>query len=148
MPEPPKAITAPPDKEELARRLEKVRALMKKKRLDCYVSFDPVNIYYLTNFANNVHERPFLLIIPAKGTPVMLCPLLESSHVKTRARCELEYATYYEFPAPKGQNWHEVYRKLIKKSARVGIESAMPAGIVGKPPESTSWSTLSMMCVS
>jgi len=134
MPEPPKAITAPPDKEELARRLEKVRALMKKKRLDCYVSFDPVNIYYLTNFANNVHERPFLLIIPAKGTPVMLCPLLESSHVKTRARCELEYATYYEFPAPKGQNWHEVYRKLIKKSARVGIESAMPAGIVGKTP--------------
>lgn len=134
MAELPKAITAPPDKEELAGRLERVRALMKKKRLDCYVSFDPVNIYYLTNFANNVHERPFILIIPSKGTPTMLCPLLESSHVKTRARCELEYATYYEFPAPKGQNWHEVYRKLIKKSARVGVEPAMPVGIAAKTP--------------
>ena len=53
------AITAKPDKQELGSRLEKVRDLMAKQKLDYYVSFSPINIYYLTNFANNVHERPF-----------------------------------------------------------------------------------------
>jgi len=134
MPEFPRPITTPPDKDELAGRLAKVRARMEKNSLDYYVSFDPVNIYYLTNFANNVHERPFLLIIPSKGTPTMVCPLLESSHVKTRARCDLEYATYYEFPAPQGQNWFDVYRPLIGKDAKVGIESALPVGIAKETP--------------
>ncbi len=134
MSEIPKPICTPPEKEELAGRLSKVRVLMEEKKLDYYVSFDPVNIYYLTNFANNVHERPFILIIPRTGTPVMLCPLLESSHVKTRARCDLEYVTYYEVPSPKGQNWYDLYKKLIGKNAKVGIESALPVGIANATP--------------
>ena len=123
-------LTAKPGKEELNARLEKVRELMERQKLDYYVSFSPVNIYYLTNFANNVHERPFILIIPKKGLMKMVCPLLESTHVKSRARCDLEYVIYYEFPAPEGQNWYDVYRPLFKEGDRVGIESAMPAGIL------------------
>jgi Xaa-Pro dipeptidase len=134
MSEIPNPITAPPDREELAGRLARVRLLMEEKNLDYYISFDPVNIYYLTNFANNVHERPFILILPRKGIPTMLCPLLESSHVKTRARCELEFVTYYEVPSPKGKNWFDIYKTLIDKKARVGIESALPVGIVRKTP--------------
>ena len=67
----PKPVTAPPSSEELAMRLDKVRILMRDQDLDYYVSFDPVNIYYLTHFANNVHERPFILVFPKKGTPPM-----------------------------------------------------------------------------
>lgn len=134
MTELPKPVTASPEKEELAGRLKKVRALMEEKGLDFYVSFDPVNVYYLTNFANNVHERPFILILPRQGTPVMLCPLLESSHVKTRARCDLEYVTYYEFPAPRGENWFDVYKTLIPRGSNVGIEFALPVGIAKKTP--------------
>jgi len=48
----PKGITAPPSQEELSNRLKKIRILMNKENLDYYVSFDPINIYYLTNFAN------------------------------------------------------------------------------------------------
>ena len=124
------AITAKPDKQELGSRLEKVRDLMAKQKLDYYVSFSPINIYYLTNFANNVHERPFILVIPKKGPMRMVCPLLESTHVKSRARCDLDYIIYYEFPAPEGQNWFDLYRPLFKDGDRVGIESAMPAGIL------------------
>ncbi len=134
MPTLPAPITAAPDKDELAGRLAQVRALMKEKGLDYYVAFDPVNIYYLTNFANNVHERPFIMVIAASGTPVMLCPLLESSHVKTRARCDLAYVTYYEFPSPTGQNWFDLYKTLIPAKAKVGIESALPAGIAAQTP--------------
>ena len=122
-------ITAKPSKEELGARLEKVRVLMEKQKLDYYVSFSPVNVYYMTNFAHKVDERPFILVIPKKGPMKMVCPLLESTHVKSRARCDLDYVIYYEFPAPAGQNWYDVYRPLFKDSDRIGIESAMPAGI-------------------
>ena len=133
----PGPITEAPSKEELASRLAKVQGLMQAQELDTYVSFDPVNVYYLTNFANNVHERPFLLVIPKRGTPTMVAPLLETSHVKARARCDLDYATYYEFPAPEGENWYDVYRALIDPGARVGVEPAMPVGICEKTPGET-----------
>ena len=130
----PQPITAPPDPEELAGRLAKIRSLMEKQELDCYVSFNPVNIYYLTNFANNVHERPFILILPRQGTPVLLCPLLEAGHVKARARCALEYVTYDEVPTPEGRNWFDIYKTLIEPGAKVGIESSLPIGIARETP--------------
>ncbi len=129
-----KAIKSPPSKEELSNRLEKVRNLMKKQDLDYYVSFDPVNIYYLTNFANYVHERPFILVIPKEGIPKFLAPFLEVSHVETRAKCELEITPYFEYPAPKGENWFDKYRTLIEKDSKVGVESAMTLRIYDKTP--------------
>lgn len=130
----PKAIKKPPSKKELANRLDSVRELMKKEDLDYYISFDPVNIYYLTNFANNVHERPFILIIEKEGTPKMVVPLLEKTHAETRAISELEFHPYYEFPAKEGERWFDIYRPLIKKDAVVGIESMLPSGIADKTP--------------
>ena len=129
-----KGITAPPSRDELSDRLKKVRKKMVEENLDYYVSFDPVNIYYLTNFANNVHERPFLLVIEREGIPKMVVPLLEKSHVESRALSELEFHSYYEFPAPQGENWYDVYNTLIGKDKIIGIEAAMPAGIAEKTP--------------
>ncbi|MFB0562279.1 MAG: M24 family metallopeptidase [Candidatus Lokiarchaeia archaeon] len=130
----PTSIKSPPSGEELSNRLEKVKNLMNKQDLDYYISFDPVNIYYLTNFANYVHERPFILVIPKKGIPKILAPLLEVSHVETRAKCELEIFSYFEYPAPKGENWFDKYRSLIEKDSKVGVESAMPLRIFDKTP--------------
>jgi Xaa-Pro dipeptidase len=129
-----KAITTPPSKEELASRLGKVRNLMEQEKLDYYISFDPVNIYYLTNFANYVHERPFILIIPNKGLPIMLVPLLEKGHAESRTLCDLEFVSYYEFPSLEGGNWYDKYQKLIGKDTKVGLESAIPMGIAEKTP--------------
>ncbi|MBK8062614.1 MAG: aminopeptidase P family N-terminal domain-containing protein [Gemmatimonadetes bacterium] len=130
----PVATTAAPSRAELAERLDRVRARMRSADVDVYVCFDPVNIYYLTNFANYVHERPFLLLIPLDGLPVMVAPLLETSHVRARAGCDLAYATYAEFPAPSGANWFDVFRTLIPTEARVGVESAMPIRIFERTP--------------
>jgi Xaa-Pro dipeptidase len=107
---------------------------MAEQDLDVFVCFDPVNVYYLTHFANEVHERPFLLVIQPTGVPIMLVPLLEWTHVQERARCELEFVVYDEFPAPPGHNWYDRYAALIEPQARVGIEPAMPAGIAAKTP--------------
>jgi len=130
----PDPITTPPDKSELDGRLNRVRELMSEKDLDYYVSFDPINVYYMTNFANFVHERPFLLIIGKSGLPTMLAPRLELTHVEMRSRCDLEYVTYYEFPAPEGENWYDIYPTLFETNSRVGIESAMPVGIAKNTP--------------
>ena len=129
-----KAITSPPSREELSNRLERVRTKMKEQDLDYYVVSDPVNIYYLTNFAFYVHERPFILVIPIEGLPRMLIPLLEKGHFEERVRCDVDTMTYYEFPAREGENWFDHYQELIEKDAKVGVESMMPVGIVNKTP--------------
>jgi len=129
-----KAIKLPPTKEELAGRLEKVREMMEKESLDYYVSYDPTNIYYLTNFAFYIHERPFILIIPRKGLPKMLIPLLERGHFELKTLTEIEIVSYNEFPAPNGENWFDFYQSLLDKNAKIGIESAMPMRIAQKTP--------------
>lgn len=130
----PKAIKKPPNEGELNARLEKVRNLMRNEKLDYYISFDPINIYYLTNFANYVHERPFILVIPKSGPMKFVVPLLEKTHVETRAKCELDLIHYFEYPAPKGENWYDKFRNLIEKDAKVGVESAMTLRIYDQTP--------------
>lgn len=129
-----RSITSPPSSEELSYRLRNVRNLMKKQNLDYYISFNPVNIYYLTNFAFYVHERPFILIIERRGLPKMLIPRLEKGHLESRARCELEFVIYHEFPARNGDNWYDYYQKQIRTDATVGLESELPIGIANKTP--------------
>ncbi|MFW9827025.1 MAG: M24 family metallopeptidase [Candidatus Thorarchaeota archaeon] len=129
-----KAITTPPSQEELLIRLQKVKNLMKAEDLDYYISFNPINIYYLTNFAFYVHERPFILIIEKQGNPKMLIPQLEKGHFESRARIKLDFIIYYEFPARNGKNWFDHYQKYIPPDARVGIESELPIGIANKTP--------------
>lgn len=129
-----KSITSPPSSEELSNRLKNIRRLMKEQNLDYYISFNPVNIYYLTNFAFYVHERPFILIIENEGLPKMVIPRLEKGHFESRALCELEFVVYYEFPARTGENWYDYYQEQIRGDATVGIESELPIGIANKTP--------------
>ena len=50
---------------------------MAEQGLDYYLCHDPANIFYLTNFANYVHERPFILLVPATGKLTFLMAKLE-----------------------------------------------------------------------
>ncbi|TXT61343.1 MAG: hypothetical protein BAJALOKI1v1_1150011 [Promethearchaeota archaeon] len=130
----PKAIKIPPSKTELTSRLDKVRRLMEKEGFDYFVCFDPINIYYLTNFAFYVHERPFLLVISPSDNPKMVVPLLEEAHIRERAGIELELRQYSEYPAPTGKNWYDVYLQIFNENATIGIEESMSMGIMEKTP--------------
>ena len=81
-------------------RLARVRDLMAAQELDACVAFSPDNVFYLTNFANFVHERPFVLVVAKTGEPRFVVPKLEIPHVRARAVGELELVEYPEFPAP------------------------------------------------
>jgi len=58
----------------------------------------------------------------------------EKGHFESRARCELGFVIYYEFPAKSGENWYDHFQKQIKLDAKVGIESELPIGIANKTP--------------
>ncbi|MBU2548454.1 MAG: Xaa-Pro peptidase family protein [Proteobacteria bacterium] len=118
-------ILTPPPPEEIGGRLDKVRRLMAREELDYYVAAHTDNVYYLTNFAYIPFERPFFLVIPAQGRPVLIVPLLEVSHARQRVLLDVEYQTYYEFPAPAGKDHVTALKQVIGDESRVGVESSL-----------------------
>lgn len=118
-------VKTPPPPEEIEFRLGKVRGLMAREGLDCYVSGHTDNVYYLTNFAYIPFERPFFLVIPLEGTPVLVLPGLEVSHAESRVLLKVDYRTYYEFPAPPGRTFTDALGSVIPAGARVGVESSL-----------------------
>ncbi len=123
----PDTIIGPPTTTEINHRIQQLQTKLTKQGLDYYICQNPDNIFYLTNFANFIHERPFLLIIPAKGKLVFLLPKLEESHVKIRSVGDIELVNYFEFPAPKGQDWSDKLTSLLPPNKTIGIESDCPA---------------------
>ena len=115
-----------PDTAEISRRLTAVQSAMVQGGLDYYLCFDPDNVCYLTNFFNYVHERPFILLVPAKGTPTFLMPKLEEPHVKSRAVGALELLHYFEFPAPVGARWSDRLLDLLEPRHKIGVETRCP----------------------
>ncbi|MGJ8515869.1 M24 family metallopeptidase [Carnimonas bestiolae] len=115
-----------PDTHEINARIDKIRGQMSRLGLDYYVSFSPDNIFYLTNFKNMVHERPFILVVTPKGPLQFISPLLEAKHVHARSVGDIEILPYFEFPAPKGKEWSDVFKQAVPAGSKVGIESVCP----------------------
>lgn len=98
---------------------------MAREGLDYCVTGHTDNVYYLTNFAYFPMERPFFLVIPIDGIPVLILPALEVSHAESRVRTRVNYRTYYEFPAPPGQTHADALKSVITGNPRIGIESSL-----------------------
>jgi Xaa-Pro dipeptidase len=130
----PEPIVEPPDAAEMARRLARVRERMAAESLDAYVAHCPDNVFYLTNFHNYVHERPFVLVVPREGALRFVVPRLEEEHVRVRAVGDLELVRYFEFPAPAGEAWSDRLREALGGAARVGVESACPLQVADEIP--------------
>jgi Xaa-Pro dipeptidase len=136
-------VKTPPPPEEIEFRLGKVRGLMAREGLDCYVSGHTDNVYYLTNFAYIPFERPFFLVIPLEGTPVLVLPGLEVSHAESRVLLKVDYRTYYEFPAPPGRTFTDALGSVIPAGARVGVESSLGLAHQAVMPGNSRWPTSS-----
>lgn len=119
-------ICTPPEVSEIEARRTAAQAAMAQAGLDALVLFNPHNVFYLTNFANMVHERPFVLVLPAKGDPVFVMPRLEEPHVRIRSVGALEFAPYFEFPAPEGEGWETQLAQVLAGHARLGVEFDSP----------------------
>ena len=123
-----------PDRHEMQRRLDRVRAVMAEEGLTHYVCACPDNVFYLTNFANYVHERPFILVVSLDGPLQFLVPKLEIPHVKTRSVGDIDLIEYFEFPAPKGETWDAKFQTAFSENARIGVESICPLQVYQAVP--------------
>lgn len=121
-----------PSVQEMNWRKKKLLSMMKEAGLDAFVITDPDNVFWLTNFANYVHERPFILILSKEGKLRFLVPKLEVLHVKRRAIGELELPTYEEFPFPKAQSWDTVFKQETEHFSRIGVEAIAPQFVIEK----------------
>ncbi len=130
-------ITTPPSRDELDLRMNKVRALMAGEGLDVYVAAHPDNVYYLTNFAYVPFERPFFLVVPAEGKPALIVPLLEVSHAEQRILVDVDYHTYYEYPAPPGKTFVDALNQVVGGDRKVGIESSLSLALKEVMPGKT-----------
>lgn len=141
-----KPCCGPPSETEINSRLEKVQGRLDREGLDFYLAFDPANVFYLTNFANYVHERPFILLVPVSGRPIFIMPKLEEPHVSCRAVGNIEFLSYDEFPAPKGRQWSDKLTLALNGAKRVGVEHGCPFNVVqaldGKPVPSDAIETV------
>ncbi len=136
------SVTAPPSKDELDLRMDKVRSLMAREGLDIYVAAHTENVYYLTNFAYFPFERPFFLVVPAGNKPVLIVPLLEVSHAEQRILIDVDYHTYYEYPAPPGKTFVDTLNRVIGGDKKVGIESSLSLALKAVMPGKTIVSDL------
>ena len=118
---------AKPTADEMHRRLIRLQSAMASAGYAAYVIADPSNVLWLTNFANYVHERPFILIVRPTGRPAFLVPRLEFDHVESRVIADLEIVTYAEFPAPKGKGWPDVLNGLLPSGFEtIALEHNLP----------------------
>jgi Xaa-Pro dipeptidase len=122
----PSALYSDPNNAEIHSRLIRLQARMAEQALDYYICQCPDNILYLTNFANFVHERPFILVVPGIGQPLFVVPRLEREHVRIRSVGELELVEYSEFPAAPGYGWQDRLLEVLPAAARIGVEPTCP----------------------
>ncbi|WP_068406715.1 Xaa-Pro peptidase family protein [Labrenzia sp. OB1] len=123
---------SPPSPAEMAGRLARVQMQMEAEGLAAYVTVMPSNILWLTNFANFIHERPFILVVPASGAPRFVIPRLEVDHVLSRHVGALDLCAYREFPAPEGGRWQDRLADTLPAAGRVGVESMLPHAIAAE----------------
>lgn len=126
-----------PDRKEIASRIERVRNAMRSSGMTHYVCTSPDNILYLTNVAIQVHERPFILVLPQHGDPVFIIPRLDQLQIPGRAVGDIEFLYYSEFPAPAGLRWSDRLLSLFAAGDSIGVESVCPlyvaSVLAGKP---------------
>ena len=115
---------------EMQARKDKVMAEMAVQGYDAVVIFDPDNVFWLTQFANFVHERPFILVMDKQGTLNFVVPKIESTHVNSRKVGEVNLIEYIEFPAAIGQDWKTIFTQTVADYSRVGFEENAPYFVV------------------
>jgi Xaa-Pro dipeptidase len=110
----------------MTQRLARVRAAMEITNLDYFVCVCPDNIFWLTNFANFIHERPFILVISRTDKLKFVVPKLELPHASKRIVGDIDLIDYFEFPAQQGLAWSDKFKSLFAANKRIGIENSSP----------------------
>ena len=71
--------------EVFAKRIERLQAELKTRKLEMFVAEPSTNFQYFTGYNPGRSERLILLMIPVGGAPVLICPSFEIERMKRNA---------------------------------------------------------------
>ena len=71
--------------ETFARRIERLQAELKTRKLEMFVAEPSTNFQYFTGYNPGRSERLILLMVPVSGAPVLVCPSFEMERMKRNA---------------------------------------------------------------
>ena len=132
----PEPMYTPPSETEMQARVARIRDMMATQGISHYVAACPDNVFYLSNFANYVHERPFIMVISMDGPLYFVLPTLEVPHVRARSIGDIELVEYFEFPCTPGRTWEEKLQSVFPEVASIGVEATCPLQIFQALPGS------------
>ena len=71
--------------ETFAKRIERLQAELKTRKLEMFVAEPSTNFQYFTGYNPGRSERLILLMVPVSGAPVLVCPAFEIERMKRNA---------------------------------------------------------------
>lgn len=136
--------------EEREHRIERARELLAKNKIDALVICTGTSLAYFTGLRWGQSERFFAWVLPAKGSPFVVCPVFEEGRV--RERMEAKPATLPQASTTKVYTWNEdespytLLAKALKDAGittgRIGVEErtqfAFSDGIAHASPTLTA----------
>lgn len=116
---------------EYEKRIEKVRKILARKKLDALYLTSGTSFFYLTGYSYIATERPAALIIPMGGEITFMGPLLEIDHIPLKTKLIKNIKTYSDYPGEKHPIDHfaTFLKELGLDRKRIGIDN--PAGAAG-----------------
>jgi Xaa-Pro dipeptidase len=110
--------------EEREHRVERARELLVKHKIEALVIATGTSLTYFTGLRWGQSERFFAWVLPAKGNPLVICPVFEEGRV--RERMEAKPATLPQAYATRVYTWNEdesPYLLLAKALKDAGIST-------------------------
>ena len=116
---------------EYEQRIEKVRKVLIRRKLDVLYLTSGTSFFYLTGYSYITTERPAALIIPVDDEITFMGPLLEIDHIPLKTKLIKNVKTYPDYPGEKHPIDHfaSFLKELGLERKRIGIDN--PAGATG-----------------
>lgn len=106
---------------EYKQRLTRLQRQIQASYLDVFIVRTDTNIKYLTGVDYFSGERKVLLVVPARGEPILIVPRMELERL-SRALTVKQIVHYWEMDAKPGRGWKEKLHEAIGCAQRVGLE--------------------------
>ena len=108
--------------EVFARRLDRARAELKARGLQCLIATPGTNYEYLTGYNPGRSERLIALILPLQGAPAVVCPAFETERI-TRHSAVADARGWEEQDDPYDRV-RDTVRRLAPRAGTVALESS------------------------
>jgi Xaa-Pro aminopeptidase len=106
-------------------RIERVRKVLAKRKLDALYLTNGTSMFYLTGYSFISTERPAALVLPIDGKITFIGPLLEKDHVPLETRFIEDVRTYVDYPGEKHpiEHFADFLRDMGLAKKRIGTDS-------------------------